>query len=184
MVNLIIIILLIIGILVGLRRGFILQALHLISFIIAFIIAAKYYDNLAAHLELYVPYPEMMSDSTWAIFGETLPLEAAYYNAIAFGVLFFVSKIVLQILATMLDFVADIPLMRFVNQILGAVLGFLEVYFILFIVLYILALAPVSFVQDHIETSSIAKRMVEHTPVLTEKVTTYLFENDPFNNDE
>ncbi|GAB2570186.1 CvpA family protein [Gracilibacillus alcaliphilus] len=183
MVNLILIILFLIGILVGLRRGLILQFLHLTSFIIAFIVAARYYDNVASKLELWIPYPEMMSGSTWAIFGDMISLEAAYYNAIAFGGLFIVTKIVLQIVATMLDFVADIPILRSINNILGAVLGFLEVYLVVFILLYIFALAPVSYVQDYIDQSGIAKRIVEHTPVLTDKVTTYLFENDPLNND-
>lgn len=182
MVNFILIFLLIVGVLVGLRRGFILQVLHLTGFIIAFIVAATYYDDVASKLELWIPYPELMSDSSWAVFLESLPLEAAYYNAIAFGVLFFVTKILLQIIATMLDFVADLPILRIFNSWLGAILGFIEVYLLLFIVLYILALAPVSFIQEYIDGSLIATNIIENTPVLSEKLTTFLFENDPFNN--
>lgn len=182
MVNFILIVLLIIGVLVGLRRGFILQVLHLTAFIIAFIVAATYYDNVASKLELWIPYPEVMSDSSWAVFLESLPLEAAYYNAIAFGALFFVTKIILQIVATMLDFVADLPLLNVINSWLGAILGFIEVYLLIFVALYILALAPVSVIQDYIDGSSIATYIIEHTPVLTDKLTTYWFENDPFNN--
>ncbi|QGH35252.1 hypothetical protein GI584_14870 [Gracilibacillus salitolerans] len=182
MVNFILIVLLIIGVLVGLRRGFILQVLHLTAFIIAFIVAATYYDDVASKLELWIPYPELMSDSSWAVFLESLPLEVAYYNAIAFGALFFVTKILLQIVATMLDFVADLPLLSFVNSWLGAILGFIEVYLLIFVVLYILALAPVPTIQDYIDGSSIATYIIENTPVLTDKLTTYWFENDPFNN--
>lgn len=148
MVNIILIFLLIVGIFVGLRRGFILQVLHLIGFIVAFIVAAIYYDNLASKLELWIPYPEFMSDASWAVFLESLPLEAAYYNAIAFGALFFVTKIILQIVATMLDFVADLPILRLLNSWLGAILGFVEVYLLLFVVLYILALAPVAIFRN------------------------------------
>ncbi|SHN06667.1 CvpA family protein [Gracilibacillus kekensis] len=180
MVNIILIFLLIIGIFVGLRRGFILQVLHLTGFIIAFIVAALYYDDIASRLELWIPYPELMSDASWAVFLESLPLEAAYYNAIAFGALFFVTKIVLQIIATMLDFVADLPFLRFVNSWLGSILGFVEVYLLLFVALYILALAPVSYVQDLINDSSIATYIIEETPVLSDKLSTYWFENDPF----
>ncbi|GAE92710.1 possible colicin V production protein [Gracilibacillus boraciitolerans JCM 21714] len=180
MVNIILIFLLIVGIFVGLRRGFILQVLHLIGFIVAFIVAAIYYDNLASKLELWIPYPEFMSDASWAVFLESLPLEAAYYNAIAFGALFFVTKIILQIVATMLDFVADLPILRLLNSWLGAILGFVEVYLLLFVVLYILALAPVAYIQELIDSSSIAAFIIEETPVLSDKIATYWFENDPF----
>ncbi|MDX8046647.1 CvpA family protein [Gracilibacillus sp. S3-1-1] len=181
MVNLILIFLLIMGVFIGLRRGFILQVLHLTGFIIAFIVASAYYADVASKLELWIPYPEMMTDASWAVFLETLPLEAAYYNVIAFGILFFVTKIVLQIVATMLDFVADLPILRVVNSWLGAVLGFVEVYLLIFIVLYIFALAPIANIQEYIEGSSIATTIIEHTPILSEKLTTFVFENDPFN---
>ncbi|UOQ47194.1 CvpA family protein [Gracilibacillus caseinilyticus] len=180
MVNLILIVLFIIGVLVGMRRGFILQVLHLTGFIVAFIVAATYYDDLASNLELWIPYPEIMSDASWAVFLEAVPLETAYYNAIAFGALFFVSKIILQIIATMLDFVADLPFLRLINSWLGAVLGFVEVYLLIFVALYILALAPVSHIQTMIDHSGIATSIIEHTPVLSEKLTNYWFESDPF----
>jgi len=141
-----------------------------------------YYDDVASKLELWIPYPELMSDSSWAVFLENLPLEAAYYNAIAFGAIFFVTKIVLQIIATMLDFIADLPLLSMINSLLGAVLGFVEAYLLLFVLLYIFALAPVPFVQDLISTSHIATYIIEETPVVSEKLSEYWFENDPFNN--
>lgn len=181
MLNIILIILFFIGIVVGLRRGLILQLLHLTGFIIAFIAASMYYEDLAARLELWVPYPEMMSDASWAVFLENMPLETAYYNAIAFGIIFFIAKIILQIVATMLDFVADLPFIRLVNSILGAALGFLEVYLLSFIILYILALAPVSFIQELINHSGIAAFIIEQTPILSEKLSQYWFEKDPFN---
>ncbi|WP_060669393.1 CvpA family protein [Oceanobacillus caeni] len=56
----------------------------------------------------------------------------------------------------MLDFVASIPVINSVNKLLGAVLGFIEVYLIAFIILYILALTPVETVQGWITGSPIA----------------------------
>ena len=46
MLDLIILIILGFGFLIGLKRGFILQIIHLTGFIIAFIIAYLYYDQL------------------------------------------------------------------------------------------------------------------------------------------
>ena len=170
MVDLIIILLLIFGLLIGLKRGFILQLLHLAGFIIAFIVAAMYYDEIGPRLSLWIPYPEISDDSAWADFLQTLPLENGFYNAIAFAVIFFAVKIILQIIASMLDFVASLPILKSVNKLLGAVLGFLEVYLLLFIILYILALTPITGIQNWINDSSLALFMVEDTPYLSQKI--------------
>ncbi|GGB27888.1 hypothetical protein F3157_01010 [Virgibacillus dakarensis] len=177
MVDLIIIVLLLFGFLMGLKRGFILQVFHLIGFIAAFIVAVIYYDNLAAKLALWIPYPDLSGDSSWAVFLQSLPLETAFYNAIAFAIIFFATKIILQIIASMLDFVAELPILHSVNRILGAVLGFVEVYLLLFVILYILALTPLGNVQTWIGDSSFAQLIIEHTPILSAKLKDLWFTN-------
>ena len=71
---------------------------------------------------------------------ENVNLEDAYYRAIAFVVIFFAVKIILQIIGSMLDFIAQIPVLKQLNVWAGGLLGFLEVYLIIFIVLFIGAL--------------------------------------------
>lgn len=154
----------------GLRRGFILQTVHLFGFIIAFFIAAFNYKKLAPHLSLWIPYPELSGESTWALFLQALPLETGFYNGIAFVLIFFVSKIILQIFAAMIDFIAELPILHSMNRILGALLGFVEVYLIVFVLLYILAFVPIEAVQIQIEHSSLAKGIVEHTPYLSSRI--------------
>ncbi|MFA1820623.1 CvpA family protein [Virgibacillus oceani] len=171
MFNFILILLLLFGLLMGLKRGFILQLFHLIGFIAAFIVAVLYYDDLGSSISLWIPYPDMSSDDgIWADFLQALPLEAAFYNAIAFAIIFFAVKIILQIIASMLDFVASLPLINSVNKILGSVLGFVEVYLILFIILYILALTPLEMIQTWINNSGVALFMLENTPYFSEKI--------------
>ena len=167
MVSLIIILILIFGFFRGLKRGFILQLMHLTGFIVAFIVAALYYRKLASYVSLWVPYPDIGDDSLWAIFLNTLPLEAAFYNGIAFAIIFFGTKIVLQIVASMLDSLANLPVLRSINKILGAALGFIEVYLVTFIILFILALVPVGSIQTHIKSSFLETLIVEHTPILS-----------------
>lgn len=175
MVTIIIIGLLILGILRGLKRGFILQAFHLIGFIAAFIVAVMYYDNLSNQLVMWIPYPDLPEGETWAVFLDSLPLENAFYNAIAFAILFFTTKIILNIISSMLDFVAELPILHSVNGLLGAIFGFLETYFILFVILYIVALIPTGFVQQAVEGSSIATFMIEYTPILSKELKSLWF---------
>ena len=95
MLDLIILIILGFGFLIGLKRGFFLQIIHLTGFIIAFIIAYLYYDQLAPKLTLWVPFPNFSSDSALSLVMENVNLEDAYYRAIAFVVIFFAVKIII-----------------------------------------------------------------------------------------
>lgn len=170
MLSLIILALLFLGFLIGLKRGFVMQVFHLINYIISFIIAVIYYDKLSEKLALWIPYPELSSDTSWALFLQTLPLENAFYNAVSFAIIFFTVKIILHIIASMLDFIAEMPILRSVNKLFGAGLGFLEMYLILFILLFILALTPLSSIQDWIEHSFVAKLMIEYTPIFSKLI--------------
>lgn len=169
MFNLVLLLFLMFGFFMGLKRGLILQILHLVGFIVAFAVAAMYCDDLGPKLALWIPYSEL-PESTWASFLQTLPLEKGFYNAVAFVLIFIAVKIFMQIIASMLDFVASIPVINSVNKLLGAVLGFIEVYLIAFIILYILALTPVETVQGWITGSPIALFIVEQTPYFSGKI--------------
>lgn len=175
MVDIILFFLLIFGFFMGLKRGLILQAFHLIGFIIAFIVAVIYYDTIAAKLPFWIPYPDLSGNSGLAAFLDSPYVENAFYSAIAFAIIFFAVKIVLQIIASMLDFVASLPILNTLNKVAGAILGFLEVYLIMFIVLFILALTPIPTIQAWIDHSWIAQFIIGHTPILSEKLKTLWF---------
>lgn len=167
MLNIILITILIIGCIVGLKRGFILQLLHITSFFIAFIISVAFYKDLAEHLYMWIPYPQFGNSEALQLLLDTLNAETAYYNGISFFIIFFAVKIVLQILGSMLDFLARIPIIKQLNSWAGGILGFLEAYLLVFIVLYMASLLPIAQVQDIIDQSSIAKGIIEKTPIFS-----------------
>lgn len=170
MLDFAIIILLVFGFLIGLKRGFILQLIHVTGFIIAFVVAYKYYEDLAPKLTLWVPYPNIGSNTSMQMLFDSVNLEEAYYRAIAFVVIFFAVKILLQMIGSMLDFVANLPILRQLNIWAGGILGFLEVYLIVFLLLYIAALIPIEGIQIPLNNSLLAKVMVENTPILSEEI--------------
>lgn len=170
MLDLILLIILAFGFLIGLKRGFILQLVHLTGFIIAFIIAHMYYDELAPKLTLWVPYPNLGSNLTLPSIFESTNLEDAYYRAIAFVVIFFAVKIITQIIGSMLDFIAQIPVIKQLNVWAGGVLGFIEVYLIMFILLFIAALLPIEFIQTTLTNSFLAELIVKQTPILSQTI--------------
>ncbi|HZG60766.1 MAG TPA: CvpA family protein [Anoxybacillus sp.] len=168
MIDLILLFILLTGFMIGLKRGFILQFIHMTGFIVAFIVAYTNYEKLAPRLRLWVPYPSFDDEETIKLIFESANLDEAYYRAIAFAILFFATKILMQIIGSMLDFVVQLPFLRSVNRWAGGALGFIEIYLIVFIVLYIGALIPIESLQTRLQDSFMASIIVKHTPFLSD----------------
>lgn len=177
MLDLAILLILGVGFLIGLKRGFILQIVHLTGFIAAFVVSYLYFDDLAPKLKLWVPYPELNDGSMISLIFSNANLEIAYYRAIAFALLFFGTKIIMQIVGSMLDFLAHLPILKQINGWAGGLLGFIEVYLIVFILLYIGALLPIEMIQAHMQDSFIAMSIVQHTPVFSGTIRDLWIEN-------
>ena len=177
MLDLIILVLFTVGLFIGFKRGLILQFIHLTGFMIAFLVAKIYYTELAPKLVLWIPYPNF-SGSIEMILGNG-NLEDAFYRGIAFVVIFFAVKLVIQIIGAMLDFIAHLPILKQFNLLAGGFLGFLEVYLVLFIVLYITALLPIEMIQNSLQSSILAEGIVKNTPFLSEGIKQLWIEAKP-----
>ncbi|WP_071460324.1 CvpA family protein [Bacillus massilinigeriensis] len=170
MLDIILLILLLAGFLIGLKRGFVLQSIHMTGFILAFIVATLYCVKLGEKLTLWIPYPNADSYPAAGLVLGSEAVEQGFYRAIAFAIIFFGIKIVLQIIGSMLDFVAHLPVVKTVNIWAGGILGFAEVYVIAFILLYISALLPLEAIQVPLQDSFLAEGMVKHTPLLSSQL--------------
>ncbi len=162
---------------IGRRRGFILQIIHLVSFVAAIFVAYTYFRELATFIRLWIPYPQFSQDSTVGMIISTFDAESVYYSGIAFAILFFATKIVLHIVGSMLDFLAHLPILRSFNQLLGGVLCFVETYLILLVLMFVAALLPIEVVQDVMQRSIVVQMMMNHTPFLSEWIKSLWVEN-------
>ncbi len=167
MLDLFILLILIISLIIGAKRGLIVQLIHIGSFLVALIVAAVYYKSLAEKFVLWIPYPGFTDGSTMTLVLDSLDVDRTFYRVFAFAIIFFVVKIALQIVGSMFDFLTYLPILSSLNFVLGAVLCFIEAYIILFIGLYVIALLPIESVQAIVDSSFITGLMLEHTPVLT-----------------
>lgn len=170
MLDLIIVFLLVAGLITGFRRGLIVQLIHMTGFIIALIVAYTYYKELASKFVLWIPYPGVTAGSKLSIAVERLDLDETFYNLLAFVLIFLVVKFILQLIASMFDFLKYVPVLGFATRFGGAALGFVEFYIIIFLVLYVLVMLPLGVVQDMINDSILAGAMFKHTPLLSETV--------------
>ena len=168
MLDLIILALFMVGVFIGFKRGLILQFIHLTGFLIAFLVAKTYYTELAPKLVLWIPYPNFNGSVEMIL--DNGNLEDAFYRGIAFVFIFFSVKLVIQIIGSMLDFIAGLPILKQFNTLAGGFLGFLEVYLILFIVLYIAALLPIEMVQNSLQSSILSEGIIKNTPFLSEGI--------------
>jgi uncharacterized membrane protein required for colicin V production len=170
MLDLVLLFILGFGFFIGLKRGFILQIVHLAGFIIAFIVAALYYNELAPKLTLWIPFPNISTDATFSYVFENINLEATYYRAISFAILFLVVKLLCHIIGSMLEFLAKIPVLKQLNVWAGGLLGFIEVYVIMFIILFIAALLPIDSIQTTLTNSILAELIIKSTPILSQEI--------------
>jgi len=93
MLDLIILVVLLAGIGVGAKRGFIVQMMHIVSFVVALIVAYIYYKPLAQKFVFWVPYPGVTDTGSLGVVIDSLDLDRTFYRVIAFAVIFFAVKI-------------------------------------------------------------------------------------------
>lgn len=148
MLDLIILLVLLSGLIVGAKRGFIVQMMHIVSFVVALIVAYIYYKPLAQKFVFWVPYPGVTDSGSLGVVIDSLDLDRTFYRVVAFAVIFFAVKISLQIVASIFDFITYLPVLGTMNRWLGALFGMIENYLIMFILLYILALLPIDMIQN------------------------------------
>ncbi|KAB7706002.1 hypothetical protein F9802_13130 [Bacillus aerolatus] len=165
MIDIILLLFLFSGIVVGLKRGFILQFFHMASSIIAIIAAFALREQVAPLLK-WIPMPPIDGNPALGIL--SAGFESFYYGAIAFILIFMLVKIALSVLASFINVVAHIPIIREVNKIGGGILGFVEIYVVLFVLLYLGMLLPQAGIQSMIADSAVADYMIRNTPYLSD----------------
>ncbi|WP_342510865.1 CvpA family protein [Sporosarcina sp. FSL K6-1522] len=175
MLDLLILILLIGGLITGFRRGFVVQIIHMTGFITSLVIAYLYYKPLADKFVLWVPYPGVTAGSKLNLGVAQLDLDETFYRLLAFVLIFLVVKFAFQLIASMFDFLKYLPVLGFIAQLVGAVLGVIEFYIVMFFVIYLATMLPIEFIQNMLGKSLLANAMLEHTPLLSDKVKDWWF---------
>ncbi|WP_020006417.1 CvpA family protein [Salinicoccus albus] len=170
----VILILLIIGLLIGYRRGIILQSLHLLGTISAIIIAAMNYDTLSARFDLIVPYPATEETLSNPILPELNNAEYAFYDMAAFFIIFIISKIIIQLIVSAFDYLQQINVLGIGGDIAGAVFGLIEIIYIMVVLLFMAAVLPFDWIQTPINDSGLAQFFMDNTFILSDKFIEWL----------
>ncbi len=162
--DMIIVLVLIFGFLIGFKRGFTRELVSLVGIVLITILAFIFKNPISVLLYKNLPFFKF----NYLIKGSSV-LNILLYEVIAFLIVFIVLFIVLKIIIKLTNLFETILKMTIVlgipSKILGGVVGVLKSYIIVFIVLYIMSLP--AFAADMKETK-IGDFMLNHSAVLSD----------------
>lgn len=163
-VDIIILIFLAFGALIGFKSGFTRQLVSLLGIFVILILSFLLKNPISVFFYNNFPFFNF-----GGIFKDITVLNILVYEILAFFVVFFVLTIIFRLLLSLtkvfekfltLTIILGIP-----SKILGAVLGVVQNIIYAFIVLYILSLPTINI--DMVKDSKVGNTILEKTPILT-----------------
>ncbi|WP_334331609.1 MULTISPECIES: CvpA family protein [unclassified Companilactobacillus] len=170
MLSLLLILLLIYGFYIGARRGLVMEAFYAIGYGLFFCLAWVSFKTLGPKFEMIVPYPSASLGSEFAFFSTKvgMKLDDAFYRAFAFIFICFIGWIIMRFVGLYFKRLTYFPMYNDVNILSGGIIGFVVTYVTIFMLLLLLAMIPVTGIQNALNHSFVASTMIKNTPVLTE----------------
>lgn len=164
--SIIIIMFIVLGTVVGIKRGFLYQLIKMLSNIIVFVVALLLKNSVADILI-----------NNFDIINIDKSISIIFYRAISFILICFILKLIITLIlkiTRVLEKVLEATIILAIpSKILGGILGFIEYYIYAFIILLILSI-PVFNIDVY--KSDVAKFILKETPLVSKKVDISLFE--------
>ena len=164
-VDAVIIIVFIIGIMAGMRRGFIRQTVLLLGLFIVIVVSYKLRVPISTFLYKNLPFFGFSG-----VFSGVSVLNILLYEVIAFLIIFSILYLVLRILIKVTGLIERILkltiVLGFFSKILGGVVGFIESYLIVFILLFIFKQPFINI--DGMDKSYLVPKILESTPIMSD----------------
>lgn len=167
MVSVIIILLLLLALRHGYRRGLIRGVLNFISVIATFIISIRLSGTVGRCLAGI--FPAVANTGNWLFLHVNLNL--MFYKFVAFWVVAIICGIIARFIIRAVNRIADLPFLATLNRLAGAVFSFLTAYVVIFGGLLLLSVWPAASVRQAVSTSTVADAMLMKTPGLSTMTT-------------
>ncbi|TDO92220.1 membrane protein required for colicin V production [Halanaerobium saccharolyticum] len=136
----------------GFRRGFIDQTSTILGLLAALFVAVKQYQYFTQFLEPY------------------LDLSISLLQFISFAVIFIVVNIVIHVLGITLKKIVDSIFLQPVDRGLGFLLGLVKGGIIIYLLVLILTQIPYQKLNDVLNNSFLASRIIEASPLIQSKI--------------
>lgn len=170
MLDLIIVILIVFCVVTGKNKGFVRVALELFSFIIAYMIAARFGPYIGDFLDSIFNISDKVQDSLNIPFIDITNEISQLVNVIGYLVIFMVSRFALGILVAQTSLLNHLPLLGSANKVAGALAGFVKGYLFALLIVWLLSFVAVEWAQNLINGSFLAPALLNSFPGLYEKL--------------
>ena len=159
-----IVLILIMFILIGLKNGVIKQTVSLIGLIVMFVVSYNFKGILGDFFCKILPFDVLPGE-----IGKLTSLNIIIYEMLSFVMILFVLFLIFEIvmgISKILSKLVDATLILIIpSRILGAVVGLIEGYIVLFIILLFLVIPTSSL--NGFKDSSLLPKILYHSPILT-----------------
>jgi uncharacterized membrane protein required for colicin V production len=157
---------------IGYRRGFALQLLYTFSYLISYMIASSFYQQLGEKIYLWIPYPNPTQDTNMIFFDRATSflLSRAFYAGTAFLIIYFACCIAVRLIGLLAHKLNDIALFGTANRILGGAFSVLVSYLTVLMVLVLASMVPINAVQNALSGDVLTRAMIERTPFFSDNI--------------
>lgn len=161
-----ILILLLLGLWTGYRQGLMLQLVKLVTLVASYGVAFLFYKPFAQQLTQWFPLSTQSGKGMFSSVAGILPIQQILYYSISFALIFIGAGIVLRWVGSILNAVANLPILSIVNHLGGGFLGLVKSSLILLLLLVIAYALPLSDVHQAIDGSVLGSYAVKKSPGL------------------
>jgi uncharacterized membrane protein required for colicin V production len=158
------------GLVLGYSRGLIGQIVSFAGLFVAYIVAYKFYDDLAPVIKRTIALPSTQTFQKYEFFAKSLNLENYFVNTVSFALLFFGVKLALVAAGHALDFIAKAPGLNLVNRSAGALLGLAEAGLLVIVGINVMTILPSDAIQSLLQHSALAPYALDGFPAVAGKL--------------
>ena len=167
-IDTVIVLIVMMGAIVGMKRGVIKQSVMTIGLILVLVLSFLLKNPVSALLYKYMPFI-----SFHGLLENLAVLNILLYEIIAFGIVFSVLSAILIALIKISSILEKIlratVILAIPSKILGFILGAVEYYLVVFIILFILSQPTFKIEQfDFVNESKLKPIILENTPIISE----------------
>jgi uncharacterized membrane protein required for colicin V production len=172
MTSFLILLFFILSIAIGVYRGAIIQGIHSVGLLIAYLFALLFYQNLVDTVSLWVPYVGFDIENAFAYYPTEMlqNMDIVYFRLVAILVIILIVWLITKLFAFGLKELRFKPLDIQWNGIIGGLLGFFSAWFWAFFILMFMSVLTFEGIQTGLANSSVANFIILNTPILSGQV--------------
>jgi uncharacterized membrane protein required for colicin V production len=158
------------GFIYGYLKGFVRQAIGLLGIVASLFVAYSFSRYSAGLLQRQFPLPEETSNSFFHSLLNSNSVQHYIYTAVSFLLLFVISRIMWSLFGKLLDAFSSLPIISFVNRWSGALLGCVQVFVLIIVIVNVLAVLPNNHWKEEMGQSKISNFVLQLSPFLSEQL--------------